>query len=103
MLVPTLGASLIFARAADGAAGRRIFDGAPSGGQPVRVEARFSWHSGSAAIVGTKADCARTSEGRSMRALLLTALGVALFWSLPAAADHWHVTPYFGFGIGVGG
>lgn len=38
-----------------------------------------------------------------MRALLVAAFGAALFWSLPAAADHWHIAPYFGFGIGVGG
>lgn len=38
-----------------------------------------------------------------MRALLVAAIGAALFWSLPAAAGHWHVAPYFGFGIGVGG
>ena len=38
-----------------------------------------------------------------MRALLVAAFGAALFWSVPAAADHWHIAPYFGFGIGVGG
>jgi hypothetical protein len=38
-----------------------------------------------------------------MRALLVAAVGAALFWSLPAAAGHWHVSPHFGFGIGVGG
>ena len=38
-----------------------------------------------------------------MRALLVAVFGAALFWSLPAAAAHWHIAPYFGFGIGVGG
>jgi len=37
-----------------------------------------------------------------MRALLIAALGAALLWSLPASADHWHIAPYFGFGVGVG-
>jgi hypothetical protein len=38
-----------------------------------------------------------------MRALLLAAVCAALFWSSPAAADHWHIAPYFGFGFGYGG
>ena len=38
-----------------------------------------------------------------MRALFIAALGAALLWSLPAAAQHWHIAPYFGFGIGYGG
>jgi hypothetical protein len=42
-------------------------------------------------------------QGTIMRALLVAAFSAALLWSLPAAADHWHIAPYFGFGIGVGG
>ena len=37
-----------------------------------------------------------------MRALLITVVGAAALFSLPAEASHWHVWPYFGFSYGAG-